>query len=194
MDQAARHLSIRHYGITSKTVVLAYFVKILTPDRWTPIPANKVATEVGLALSTATKAIQALVADGKVLRQHGHGRKDACAYRLPKPPTAAKPVPAPTPRPVKPKDSLSETIRNMREMERMLNTLDASSISFNTLLKARGDLLELTAALRSENPAEAIERLDVLFDMVSPFLDEVSIEGQIVQAVKQDFRAFCRSA
>lgn len=79
-------------------------------------------------------------------------------------------------------------------MERMLNTLDASSISFNTLLKARGDLLELTAALRSENPAEAIERLDVLFDMVSPFLDEVSIEGQIVQAVKQDFRAFCRSA
>ena len=191
MDQAAcQHTpSLRHSS--SAEAVYSYLRKVLTHDRWMPISSGKVAREVGIAQSSANKAIQALAAKGRVLRQYGHGRRDACAYRLPKSPEAPKAKPV-RQVPLKPSDNLSETIRNMRELERIMGGLPPGSASFNLLLKARGDLLRLTAALRSGNAAEAVERLGVLFEMVNPDLEETSIAGQMVLSAMQDFRAIAQ--
>lgn len=191
MAQAARHNSANQLPASSKTLVYAYFVKILTTDRWTPLASTKVAREIGRSQTCVCKAIQALTAEGKVLRQYGHGRRDACAYRLPKTPDAPKAVPA-APQPVSPSTTLGQTIRNMRELERVMGDLPPSSASFALLLKARGDMLRLTAALRSGNAAEAIERLGVLFEMVNPDRDDDSIEGQMVKSAMQDFRTLAR--
>jgi len=193
MDQATVHLSAPSRSISSKTRVLAYFHKVLTPDRWTPISSHKVAIEVGISQSNANKAIQALAADGMIERQYGYGRKDACAYRLPRPPAATRHAVTPQP-PVKPGDSLGQTIRNMRELERIMGDLPPASASFQLLLKARGDLLRLTAALRSGNAAEAVERLGVLFEMVSPDFSEITIEGEMLRSAMQDFRRLVPAA
>lgn len=193
MDQAARFFSAPKRPASSKTVVFAYFAKILTHDRWTPISSGKVAAEVGISQSCANRAIQALATDGKVERQYGYGRKDACAYRLPKPPEASQTVPV-TPSPDQPSDTLAQTIRNMRELERILDDLPVSSASFDLLLKARGDLLRLTAALRAGSVAEAVERLGVLFEIVNPELDEASIQGQMVQSAMKDFQTLARAS
>lgn len=188
MDQATRHLTPSLRNNSSTEVVYGYFRKVLTHDRWTPISSGKVAREVGIAQSTANKAIQKLATRGKVLRQYGYGRKDACAYRLP-PPASSAPASKSPPPPAKPTDSLGQTIQNMRELERIMGNLPVTSASFDLLLKARGDLMRLTAALRSSNVSEAVERLGVLFEMVNPALDEVSLEGQMVRSAMQDFRA-----
>lgn len=190
MDQAVAHSSRVLRNTSSKSDVFNYFRTVLTPDRWTPISSFKVAEEVGISQSTANRAIQLLAADGKILRQFGHGRKDACAYKLTAAPKSKAPE-LPAPRKPGPHGSIPQAIADMRELEEAMGDMPVAGASFNVLLRERGNLLGLVAALQAGSVSDAVARLGVLFEMVSPDLEAVSTEGKIVQAAMRDFRALC---
>lgn len=176
-------------GQTSlQSVIISYLNMFLTEDRWTVIPAAKIAAEVGASQSAVCKALRALVKSGKLVRQTGHGRKDAFGYRRPPKPQSPSQEAVVAPIPKSPVNGgLGASLRHIRAVEKIMET--AMDGVFENLLATRGALIKQSMNLRATTPADVIERLKFACEQITEFEDEPTIGALIIRAAIADLHA-----